>query len=110
MKFMEGNTRSAGTPFSTLMFLNCSSASLGAAGDGGGLDCAFAPAIARHVPSANPQRTNTVLPRSRFIPSSLIQNFPKKSVSETGLWLRAWKSQAAQWQFRQKDRRVWRER
>jgi hypothetical protein len=32
-----------------------------------------------------------LLRRPKLIPSPLIQNFSKKSVSETGLWLRAWK-------------------
>src|ERR1700675_935217 len=85
MNCMEGNTRSAGTPFSTLMFLNCSSASLGAGGDCGGLDCALAPAIAKPVLSASPHKTNVVLRRFKLIPSPLSLNSSRKVYQKADL-------------------------
>src|SRR6185437_7716801 len=84
MNCMEGNTRSAGTPFRAWMFLNCSSASLGAAGGCGALLWAVAPAMASPVPRANPQKTMVTLRSFEIILSPLNVNFSRKSVSESG--------------------------
>src|SRR4029077_2360331 len=83
MNCIEGGTRSAGTPFSAWIFLNSSSASLGAAGGCGVLDWALAPTMTSPVLRANPQRTIVALCRFEIIPSPLNVDFSRKSVSES---------------------------
>src|SRR5580693_10353740 len=96
MNCMEGRTRSAGTPFSTLMFLNSSSASLGAAVVCGVLDWAFAPATARPMLSVHPHKTNPVLRRFEFIraPSAMIF-CEEKCIRKRAAAARGWERQSS---------------